>query len=123
MPPLHSQTMKVTLCDVRDPKGQPCGERASVEVRLRWSDKNWVLDACDRHSKELTANAREEEPPPSSDRSVTRLPRAEPKEKANLYAPYSRSDFVEWATPKGINTSRRPKGSDVEAFLAEKGGS
>lgn len=71
----------ITICDFRDEKGKPCETRAEVTASLRWSDKNWQIDLCDVHSKSITANAREAEPERPYSTAVTRLPRAEPKQR------------------------------------------
>lgn len=71
--------MEITICDHRTTKGEPCGNRAEVRASLRWVDKNWVIDLCDVHSKELTAHAREAAAPANLPEQVTKLPRAEPK--------------------------------------------
>lgn len=97
--------MKVTLCDIRDGK-EPCGERASVEVQLRWDDKNWVLDACDVHAKGLTAHARVAESPgglPVGYTSRTVLPRAVGGRKAQeqLVGRIDYQDLRAWLEAQG----------------------
>lgn len=100
--------MRVTLCDVRDAtgtkKGEPCGDRATVEVNLRWNDENWVIDCCDVHAKGLTANARKAEVEPSPYK-VTKLPRADAsgrKAPEQLVEKIDYPDLRNWAEAQGL---------------------
>lgn len=69
--------MQVTLCDWRDDKGKPCGERSEVEVQLTQDGKRYIVDLCQVHQKPLVANAREAGPTaPVPTQRVTVLPRS-----------------------------------------------
>lgn len=72
--------MKITVCDWRDNKGEPCGERADMTVTFTQDGKRYEADLCSQlHGKQLAANAREAESSalPAGYNSVTKLPRSE----------------------------------------------
>ena len=95
----------VTLCDWRDSKGSPCGERAETEVQLTQDGKRYVVDLCQIHQKPLVANAREAgSPAPVQRERVTVLPRAGSGRNvsAQLVDKIDYVDLRAWAEGAGI---------------------
>src|ERR1051325_936091 len=85
---------KITICDHRSDKGEPCGNRSEVTAYLDWDGKRYEVDLCDVHSKALTANAREASGPVST-AQVTRLPRVEPKGRKTQEQLVDKVDYVD----------------------------
>src|SRR5689334_18994141 len=99
---LRRLNVQVTLCDHRDAKGEPCGERASVLVKLTMDSKNYECDLCEVHGKTLTANAREASS--SIRENVTRLPRVEApgrKPQTQLVEKVDYVDLRNWLEAQG----------------------
>lgn len=97
--------MLVTLCDWRDEKGNPCGERADVTVTMVWEGKKYEADLCSQlHAKSLTANAREATGPTLARENVTRLPRVEAgnrKKQEQLVEQIDYPDLRAWLEAQG----------------------
>lgn len=97
--------MLVTLCDVREGK-DPCGERALITVKFTMDGRNYEFDACDVHSKSLTANAREASGAVAPAQNITRLPKAGPKGET------IDSKVKDWAISQG---------GDIAAAINQRG--
>ena len=94
----------VTLCDWRDDKGKPCGERSETEVQLTQNGKRYIVDLCQVHQKPLVANAREAVGPPVAVQRVTVLPRAGGSRKSTEQL-VDKIDYVDlraWAEQAGL---------------------
>lgn len=103
--------MRVTLCDWRDAKGEPCGERADMLVTFTQEGKAYEADLCSSlHGKQLTANAREAEAPttPSPYNRTTQLPRAEAGGRKPQQQLVDKIDYIDlraWAEGQGLLTA------------------